>query len=315
MTSPRLDKSRLSTYSLSSRPSKVNLAGMAQRPTGRESIAEFLDRLPAFLAANDLKELIDIIVTARRRDRLVLLGMGAHAIKVGLTPVILELVEKGIIGGIALNGAGIIHDFELAYAGHTSEEVADGIGAGAFGMARETGEMLNRAISAGAREGLGLGRAVGRMIREEKLPHREFSLLGECYRMEIPVTVHVALGTDIIHMHPEADGAAIGQASLKDFDQFCSLVSRLDNGVYINLGSAVILPEVFLKAISLVRNLGHPVANLTTVNMDFIRHYRASENVVRRPTLDRGRGIQLIGHHEVMFPLLAAGILSRLAAD
>jgi hypothetical protein len=315
MTSPRLDKSRLSTYSLSSRPSKVNLAGMAQRPTGRESIAEFLDRLPAFLAASDLKELIDIIVAARRRDRLVLLGMGAHAIKVGLTPVILELVEKGIIGGIALNGAGIIHDFELAYAGHTSEEVADGIGAGAFGMARETGEMLNRAISAGAREDLGLGRAVGRMIREEKLPHREFSLLGECYRMEIPVTVHVALGTDIIHMHPEADGAAIGQASLKDFDQFCSLVSRLDNGVYINLGSAVILPEVFLKAISLVRNLGHPVANLTTVNMDFIRHYRASENVVRRPTLDRGRGIQLIGHHEVMFPLLAAGILSRLAED
>ena len=312
MNIPDLDKSRLKTYSLSSRPSKVNLKGMAGRPSGRESIGEFLDRLPGFLAANDLKELIEIIVTAHRGNRLVLLGMGAHAIKVGLTPVILELVERKIIGGIALNGAGIIHDFELAFAGHTSEEVADGIGAGDFGMARETGELLNRAISTGSREGLGLGQAVGRMIWEEKLPHREFSLLGQCYRMNVPVTVHVALGTDIIHMHPKADGAAIGRTSLKDFDRFCSLVSRLDHGVYINLGSAVILPEVFLKAISLARNLGHPVAHLTTVNMDFIRHYRAYENVVRRPTLGRGRGLQLIGHHEVMFPLLAAGILARL---
>lgn len=315
MTFPKLDKSRFRTYELASRPSKVNLDGMAGRLTGRETIGDFIARLPAFLAADDLRELIDIIVDIHRKNHLVLLGMGAHVIKVGLAPLIIELAEKKIISGIALNGAGIIHDFELACAGHTSEEVADGITTGSFGMARETGEMLNRAISSGSRDGLGLGEAVGRMIWEENLPHREFSLLGQCYRMQVPATVHVALGTDIIHMHPAADGAAIGQASLRDFDRFCALVSKLDNGVYINLGSAVILPEVFLKAISLARNLGHPVDHLTTVNMDFIRHYRAFENVVRRPTLDRGRGLQFIGHHEIMFPLLVAGILDRLAQD
>ncbi len=312
MENIELDKSKLTTYPLASRPSKVSVNHFARKLTGKESVAGLLDKLPGFLAADDLKSVIGAIVSAHQRQRPILLGMGAHVIKVGLTPLLLQLLEKGVLTGIALNGAGIIHDFELAYAGHTSEEVADGITGGNFGMAQETGELLNRAILLGDREGLGLGAAIGRMIWEEKLPHRELSLLGQCYRMQIPVTVHVAIGTDIIHMHAAADGAAIGRTSLRDFDKFCNLVAQLEDGVYINLGSAVILPEVFLKAISLVRNLGHQVNNLTTVNMDFNRHYRSFENVVKRPTLGSGQGYQLIGHHEIMFPLLVAGILAQL---
>ena len=312
MENIELNKRKLTTYPLASRPSKVSINHFARKLTGEESIAGLLDKLPGFLAADDLKNIINAIISAHRQQRPILLGMGAHVIKVGLTPLILQLVEKGVLSGIALNGAGIIHDFELAYAGHTSEEVADGITGGNFGMAQETGELLNRAILQGDREGLGLGAAVGRMIWEEKLPHREMSLLGQCYRMQIPVTVHVAIGTDIIHMHAAADGAAIGRTSFKDFDRFCALVAQLEDGVYINLGSAVVLPEVFLKAISLARNLGHQVDNLTTVNMDFNRHYRSFENVVKRPTLGSGQGYQLIGHHEIMFPLLVAGILAQL---
>ena len=312
MDNIELDKRKLGTYPLASRPSKVSVNHFAEKLTGKESVAGLLEKLPGFLAADDLKNVISAIITAHQQKRSILLGMGAHVIKVGLTPLILQLAEKGLLNGIALNGAGIIHDFELAYAGHTSEEVADGITGGNFGMAQETGELLNQAILLGDREGLGLGAAVGRMIWEEKLPHREMSLLGQCYRMQIPVTVHVAIGTDIIHMHAAADGAAIGSTSFKDFDKFCNLVAQLENGVYINLGSAVILPEVFLKAISLARNLGHKVNNLTTVNMDFNRHYRPFENVVKRPTLGSGRGYQLIGHHEIMFPLLVAGILAQL---
>ncbi len=312
MKKPELDKKNLTTYSLLDRPSKVSVSGFAEELSGRENPGELIGKLPDFLAARQLRELIAILVSAYRQQNLIMLGMGAHVIKVGLNPLVLQLVRKGVIQALALNGAGIIHDFELAYAGHTSEEVSAGISGGNFGMARETGEFLNRAISAGDRDGLGLGQAVGRMIREEELPYRETSLLGECYRLGVPVTVHVAIGTDIIHMHPAADGGAIGRSSMRDFDLFCAQVARLENGVYINLGSAVVLPEVFLKAISLVRNLGHPVANLTTVNMDFKHHYRAYENVVRRPTLNRGRGLELIGHHEIMFPLLTAGIMSEL---
>ncbi len=308
----KLDKRKLATYSLASRPSKVSVNRFARKLNGKESVAGLLDKLPGFLAADDLKNVINAIISAHQHQHPTLLGMGAHAIKVGLTPLILQLVEKKVIHGIALNGAGIIHDFELAFAGHTSEEVADGITAGNFGMAQETGELLNRAILLGDREGLGLGTAIGKMIWEEKLPHRELSLLGQCYRMQIPVTVHVALGTDIIHMHAAADGAAIGRTSFRDFDKFCTMVAQLEDGVYINLGSAVVLPEVFLKAISLVRNLGHQINNLTTVNMDFNRHYRSFENVVKRPTLGSGHGYQLIGHHEIMFPLLVAGILAQL---
>ncbi len=315
MKTIKLDKRKLSTYALASRPSKVSVNNFARELTGSESITAFLDKLPGFLAADDLKKIIGAVTFAHRQQRTVLLGLGAHVIKVGLTPLLLQLAEKGIINGFALNGAGIIHDFELALAGHTSEEVADGITGGNFGMAKETGGLINRAILLGDREGLGLGAAVGKMIWDEKLPYREMSLLGQCYRMKIPTTVHVAIGTDIIHMHAAADGAAIGRTSLRDFDSFCALVATLGSGVYINLGSAVILPEVFLKAISLVRNLGHKINDLTTVNLDFNRHYRSFENVVKRPTLGNGRGFQIIGHHEIMFPLLVAGILAQLEEE
>jgi hypothetical protein len=240
-----------------------------------------------------------------------MLGMGAHAIKVGLNPVILDLMERGIITSLSLNGAGIIHDFELALIGRTSEDVDKEILTGAFGMAEETGSMLNQAIkSAGPEEGIGA--AVGRMIQNGDFPYKGKSLLAAGFRLEIPVTVHVAIGTDIIHMHPSFDGRATGEAAQRDFLAFCSLVSDIEGGVYINLGSAVLLPEIFLKAVTLCRNLGHSLHHFTTVNMDFVQHYRPNTNVVRRPTQGGGRGFALTGHHEIMLPLLAAAVIEEL---
>ena len=238
--------------------------------------------------------------------------MGAHPIKVGLNPVLLDWMEKDILKGLAMNGAGAIHDLELAMVGHTSEEVDEELSRGTFGMVKETHETINLAIQEGARDGIGIGQALGRKILKENFKFKDLSLLAAGHRLGIPVTVHVAIGTDITHMGPFADGAAIGKGSLQDFHTFASLVSRLQKGVYINLGSAVILPEVFLKALALARNLGYPVSNLTTVNMDFIHHYRPSVNVVKRPTLKGGKGYTLIGHHEIMFPLLAAAVLEKL---
>jgi hypothetical protein len=240
-----------------------------------------------------------------------MLGMGAHAIKVGLNPVIIDLMEKGAITSLAVNGAGIIHDFELAFIGRTSEDVDREILSGAFGMAEETGSMLNKAIGeASADEGIGA--AVGRMIQSGDFPYKDNSLLAAGHRLGVPVTVHVAIGTDIIHMHPSFDGRATGEAAQRDFLAFCSLVSELEGGVYINLGSAVLLPEIFLKAVTLARNLGQPLRHFTTVNMDFVQHYRPNANVVRRPTQGGGRGFALTGHHEIMLPLLAAAIIEQL---
>jgi hypothetical protein len=240
-----------------------------------------------------------------------MLGMGAHAIKVGLNPVIIDLMERGIITSLALNGAGIIHDFEIALVGRTSEDVDKEILSGAFGMAEETGCMLNKAIKA-ADADEGIGAAVGRMIQDSEFPYKDKSLLAAGRRLEIPVTVHVAIGTDIIHMHPSFDGRATGEAAHRDFLTFCSLVSGIEGGVYINLGSAVLLPEIFLKAVTLSRNLGHSLHQFTTVNMDFVQHYRPNTNVVRRPTLGGGQGFALTGHHEIMLPLLAAAIIEEL---
>ena len=303
---------RLRTYSLRSRISKVHLDDFAKPWTPGCSFLDFLDRLPAILAVPEFNAVVDAVVKARRSGRLVVVGIGAHVIKVGLSPVLIDLMERGIVGAIAMNGAGIIHDFELAFAGHTSEDVAAGIGKGAFGMARETGEMLNRAIRLGVRKGWGIGRSVGEMIERKRLPHRGCSLLATAARFRVPATVHVAIGTDIIHMHPAMDGAATGEATLTDFRLLTDVVCRLDRGVYLNIGSAVILPEVFLKALTLARNRGRRVERLTTVNMDFIQHYRPVTNVVRRPTQNTGRGITLTGHHEIMVPLLAAAVLERL---
>jgi hypothetical protein len=251
-------------------------------------------------------------VQARRQGRQVLLGMGAHPIKVGLSPVLIDLLKRGLITGVAMNGAGIIHDAEVAMVGRTSEDVDEVLGSGAFGMARETAEFLNAAIAWGARQGLGLGQAVGRRLVESDFPHRDLSLVGMAAALKAPLTVHVAVGTDIIHLHPSVDPEALGATSHRDFRLFAALVSELDNGVFINLGSAVIIPEVFLKALTLARNLGHKASPLTTVNLDFVQHYRPLTNVVRRPTIDAGQGLALTGHHELMFPLLAAMVVEEM---
>jgi hypothetical protein len=239
--------------------------------------------------------------------------MGAHPIKVGLGPVIVDLIERGRLAAVAMNGACLVHDFELAWNGRTSEDVGPGLDRGVFGMARETGEFLNHATRDGVAAGLGLGRAIGEAIRRARLPFRQTSILAAAARAGIPATAHVAVGTDIIHMHPSADGAAIGKGSLRDFHLLAGVVARLAGGVYLNLGSAVVLPEVFVKALNLARNVGHPVRDLTTIDMDFNRHYRPAVNVVARPTAAGGRGIHLTGHHEIMFPLLWSAVEDTLA--
>ena len=307
-----LDLSALKTYALKSRKSKVALDDLASVPKPGGSFKDFWDGLPKILAARDLKELVARMKEARRRERAIIWGIGAHVIKVGLSPPLVHLMEKGYVSGIAMNGAGIIHDFEMALVGQTSEEVEEGLGAGEFGMAEETGALLNRAIAEGVDRGMGLGESVGAFIEEHKPQFMYTSLLWAGFRLGVPVTVHVALGTDIIHMHKTASGAATGEGSLRDFRLLAGLVRNLDDGgVYVNLGSAVILPEVFLKAVSVVRNLGHPLQDFTTASFDFIRHYRPRKNVVERPVAGVGRGLELIGHHEILVPLLAAALLDE----
>ena len=316
MKFPPIDPSQASTYPLSQRSSKVAAQGLGKPWQVGSNLKEFLGTLPRILAASDLNEIAQYIARAIRAGRPVILGMGAHPLKVGLSPLIIDLLERGIIAAVALNGAGIIHDFELAYQGATSEDVAASLDSGQFGMAQETGEFLNTAIQAGVtRPGVGIGQAVGTRIISEQLPYASLSVLAACARLEVPACVHVAIGTDIIHMHPAVDGRAIGEGSLRDFHLLTSVVSQLEGGVFINLGSAVIIPEVFLKALSLARNLGYTVKTLTTVDIDFIRHYRPTTNVVRRPTQQGGRGFQLTGHHEILFPLLCAAVLEELETE
>lgn len=308
-----IDLSGVETYSIKGRKSKVSIDDLRKEVRANTSFSDFMDSLPNILAAADVREVASRIVKAHKSDKVIALGMGAHVIKVGLGPMIIDFMERGIIDAIAMNGACIVHDFELAFNGQTSEDVAAEIGGGSFGMAEETGRMLNQAIIDGGRKGLGIGRSVGEMILEEKLPYTDKSIIAAGARLGIPVTVHVAIGTDIIHMHPHADGAAIGEGSYRDFRLISSVISRLDSGVYLNIGSAVLLPEVFLKALTLARNLGFEVKNFTTVNMDFIQGYRPTQNVVRRPTQDGGKGFALTGHHEIMVPLLFSVIAEELA--
>jgi deoxyhypusine synthase len=315
-TGPRpptpIDPRRIHTVPLGRRPSKVATAALG-RPVRRGlSVRAWLDGLPDILAARDLRDAAARIARAVRTGKPVVLGMGAHGIKVGLGPLIVDLIERGRLAAVAMNGACLVHDFELAWGGRTSEDVGPGLDRGLFGMARETGEFLNRATTEGVAAGMGLGRAIGDAIEAARLPHRHTSILAAAARAGIPATVHVAIGTDIIHMHPDADGAAIGAGSLRDFHLLAGVVGGLDGGVYLNLGSAVILPEVFVKALNLARNVGRSVRRLTTIDMDFIRHYRPSVNVVTRPTATGGRGIQLTGHHEIMFPLLWAAVEEAL---
>jgi len=303
----------LNTYSLKDRPSKVQVEDFARPWAPGGSLEGFLQSLPSILAADQFREAADALAKAVQGGRTVILGMGAHPIKVGLNPVIADLMRRGVLSALALNGAGIIHDVELALAGKTSEDVGAHLCKGQFGAARETSQFIHGAVAAAhAHGGVGLGEAVGRALVEGEAPFAHMSLLATAWAEEVPVSVHVAFGTDIIHMSPAMDGAAMGALTHHDFRLFCRMVSLLNEGVYMNLGSAVVLPEVFLKAVSVVHNLGHSLESITTLNMDFQRHYRPQVNVIQRPTGASGRGITLIGHHEIMFPLLAAAVLEKL---
>ncbi len=308
-----LDLKRLRRYSLSERPSKVAVDSFAKPTPAGSSFRTFYGNLPRILAADKFHRLVEAIAAAHRAKKPILVMMGAHVLKVGLTPLIVDLMKRRIITAVAMNGAGIIHDFELAYQGQTSEEVIEALADGSFGMARETGDFLNGAIQEGAAKGLGLGLAVGRLIEAKKLRFRSLSILAAAARLNIPATVHVAIGTDIIHQHPSCDGAAVGQTSLTDFRKLTQVVSELGNGgVVINIGSAVILPEVFLKAVSISRNLGFSVKNFTAANLDMISHYRPHQNVLARPTALGGEAIGIIGHHELMVPFLYAALMEKL---
>ena len=308
-----LDPSRARTRKLDTLERIVAQDQLAASVAVGASVRDFLAALPNALAARDLRDLASAVASAHRDRRTFLLMMGAHPLKVGLGPLICDLIREGTLTAIATNGATIIHDFELAFAGRTSEDVAAELADGSFGMAEETGVFLNGAAQIAATEGRGLGEVVGREIVRSKFKFRDSSIFAAAYAAGIPATVHVTPGADIIHMHPTADGAAIGASTFADFHRLAAVVSGLARGVVLNLGSAVVMPEVFLKALNLARNLGHKVNRFTAADMDFVRHYRPRMNVVERPTMGGGRGIMLTGHHELMFPLLVAAIREALA--
>jgi len=304
------DLSSVKTYPLASRASKVRHQDFARAWNPSAGMQGWLASLPNILAAADLRAVVAAMRQTHAGGRGIVWGLGAHVIKTGLGPVLIDLMERGFVSAVALNGAGLIHDFEVALSGSTSEDVDAGLGHGQFGMAQETGGLLNEAIADGTRRGLGLGQAVTTFLADRHPSHSRSSVLCAAARLDIPVTVHVGIGTDIIHMHPSASGEAIGAASLRDFRYFVSFIARLEGGVYLNCGSAVLLPEVFLKAVALVRNRGLSLDGLTTVNLDFIRMYRPETNVVRRPVAGIGRGYSITGHHEIMLPLLAAALVA-----
>src|SRR2546425_1222806 len=288
------DLSDVKTYPLKSRTSKTRAEDFGRPSDPGGSVSAFIDSLPRILAAADFKAVVRAIVEAKRRDGGIVWGLGAHVIKTGLGPVVIDLMERGFVSAIATNGAAVIHDFEIAMVGATSEDVDAALGPGRFGMAEETGRLLNDAITKGVADGLGIGQSVGRFLTAAQPPFAHVSVLAAATRLGIPITVHVAIGTDVIHMHPAASGAALGEGSLRDFRYFVTNVSRLERGVYLNCGSAVVLPEVFLKAVALSRNRGLALAQLTTVNLDFMRMYRPSTNVVARPTAGTDRGYSLV---------------------
>jgi hypothetical protein len=307
------------TYPLLSRKSKVSVQNFAKPSAGDASVTRFLDSLPTILAANDLREVSAAIRQAKQKRKAILWGMGGHVVKVGLGPVVNDLMRRGFISGIAMNGAALVHDFEIALSGGTSEDVDASLPSGEFGMATETGLFLNQIAVTAAFNGIGYGEAVGKFLAARKLQQQNAaaSILLQAYKLKVPVTIHLAIGTDIPHMHPMADGAALGAASLHDFRLFCALVAKMDNGgAYLNWGSAVILPEIFLKAVAIAHNQRVPVKNITTANFDFIQHYRPLQNVVKRPTAagntrnSASRGFALTGHHELLMPLLAAALIA-----
>jgi deoxyhypusine synthase len=307
-----IDLSRIATYPLASRPSKVTTADFAKPTSSDSSLSDFLDSLPNILAARELRELAALIREAKHKGRAIIVGLGGHVIKTGLAPILIDLMQRGYVTAFAMNGSAMIHDFEIALVGATSEDVDATLGSGSFGMAEETGRIINEAVTAGANDNLGMGEATGRQLQLMGPAHASKSLLHTAYEARVPVTVHVAIGTDVVHIHPSANGASIGQTTLQDFRLLCSLVRELDGGgVYLNLGSAVVLPEVFLKTVTVVRNLGFKLQDFSTANFDFIQQYRPLTNVVRRPVAGSGRGFSFVGHHEILIPLLAACIVAE----
>lgn len=308
-----VDLGRVRTVPLAARPNKVESAAFARPPVKGQSAADFLAGLPRLLAGDDFRALVAAIVTARRAGRPVVVGFGAHVIKCGLSPVLIDLMRRGVVTALATNGSGGIHDFELALIGATSEDVAAGLKDGTFGMVRETGELMHAAIAGvAARPDAGLGLLFGEYLDALPAPNADLSLAVAAKRLGLPFTVHVAIGTDIIHMHPGADGAALGRSSFNDFKLFCGVVTELSGGVYLNVGSAVIMPEVFLKAFTVAQNLGADLRGYTTANLDMVSHYRSGENVVRRPAAVAGKGYTLIGRHEFLVPLLAQAVVEEL---
>ena len=304
------DLSGVRTYPLASRTSKVRTADFARAHERGAPFAAWLESLPRVLGARDLRAVADAVLAARHGGAGIVWGLGAHVIKTGVSPVVIDLMHRGFVSAVAMNGAGLIHDFEIALSGGTSEDGDQALGPGQFGMAEETGRVLNDAIRAAHRDQRGLGETVAAALARLDPPHAAASVAVAAHRLSIPLTVHVAIGTDIIHMHPDASGAALGDASLRDFRYFASFVARLEGGVYLNCGSAVVLPEVFLKAVALARNRGISLERLTTVNIDFMRMYRAQTNVVARPVAGtQGKGYSLVGHHEILIPLLAAALV------
>lgn len=304
-----IDFSKLKAVPLDTRPSLVETSTFAEANLPGVEFAKFMAAFPRIHAGNAFRDLVEAIVRARESGAPVVLGIGAHVIKVGLAPLVIDLLERGVVTAMALNGAGIIHDFEIATVGRSSEDVGAGLEDGSFGMAKETAEAVNGAAKEAHSAGIGLGLAMGRRLLASNPRHVDLSILAACARLGLPATVHVALGADIVHMHENADGAAIGAATMSDFRTLASVVATMSRGVYLNFGSAVVLPEVFLKALNLARNVGHEVKDFTTANCDQIRHYRPRMNVLVRPG---GKAIEIVGHHEFLFPLLRLAVLDRL---
>ena len=305
-----IDLSKIRTYSAKKRKTKAELDSFARPTVKGSSFKKFYNSLPKFLAANSLNEVVKAIVSAHKKKRPVIIGMGAHVIKVGLNPLVVDLMKKGIVTCVALNGAGAIHDFEVATLGRTSEDVAEGLETGMFGMVEETLRDFNQSMNVSEyKDPRGMGYELGERLIQTKAPHRKLSILANGAELDIPVTVHVAIGTDTVHMSPYVDPEALGSASFADFRLLSSVICELEGGVYLNIGSAVILPEVFLKALTIARNLGNKIKNFTTVNMDMIQHYRPHQNVLSRPG---GKSYALTGHHEIMLPLLYQALLESL---
>jgi len=304
---------KVKTYSLKNRRSKVSCADFARPLRKKASFVDFLRSLPDILKAKDLRQVVEAVIAARKGKRSVIFMLGAHVIKCGLSPVLIELLKRRVITSICLNGAGVIHDFEIALQGKTSEDVGENLKEGKFGMGKETAEFINGAVSEGVAGGLGLGYAVAAKMSAAKLKYKHLSLLHNAYTLGVPVSVFVAIGTDIIHQHPSFNARFAGEGSLRDFHTLVAQVRSLNKGgVVLNFGSTVILPEVFLKALNLARNLGSTVRDFTTANFDMIYHYRPAQNVVARPVMAGGKGYYIIGHHEILLPLLAQAVIEKM---